>query len=113
MTHGFEPVTEAFGIIFYPVRRRVILDGVQYTLTRSQFNLLHLLTAYEGQLVSHSEIIQIIDKGRGGKPATLTESSNYMRNLRKKLGMDSETSRYILKSVKRRGYRLIDRQETN
>lgn len=89
------------------------MDGIQYTLTRSQFHLLHLLAAYEGQLVSHSEIIQIIDKERDGKPATLTESSNYMRNLRKKLCLDSETSRYILKSVKRRGYLLIDRQEMN
>ena len=95
MTHGFEPVTEAFGIRFYPARRKVIMDGIQYTLTRSQFHLLHLLAAYEGQLVSHSEIIQIIDKERDGKPATLTESSNYMRNLRKKLCLDSETSRYI------------------
>ena len=81
--------------------------------TRAQFHLLHLLAAYEGQLVSHSEIIQIITKERNGKPATLTESSNYMRNLRKKLCLDSETSRYILKSVKRRGYLLIDRQEMN
>jgi len=72
MTHGFEPVTEAFGIRFYPARRKVIMDGIQYTLT-----------------------------------------SNYMRNLRKKLCLDSETSRYILKSVKRRGYLLIDRQEMN
>ena len=113
MTHGFEPVTEAFGIRFYPARSKVIMDGIQYTLTRAQFHLLHLLAAYEGQLVSHSEIIQIITKERNGKPATLTESSNYMRNLRKKLCLDSETSRYILKSVKRRGYLLIDRQEMN
>ena len=60
MTHGFEPVTEAFGIRFYPARRKVIMDGIQYTLTRAQFNLLHLLAAYEGQLVSHTEIIKII-----------------------------------------------------
>ena len=26
MTHGFEPVTEAFGIRFYPARRKVIMD---------------------------------------------------------------------------------------
>ena len=40
MTHGFEPVTEAFGIRFYPARRKVIMDGIQYTLTRAQFHLL-------------------------------------------------------------------------
>ena len=90
------------------------VNGVNlYQLNARANHLLHLLAAYEGQLVSHSEIIQIIDKERDGKPATLTESSNYMRNLRKKLCLDSETSRYILKSVKRRGYLLIDRQEMN
>ena len=47
MTHGFEPVTEAFGIRFYPARRKVIMDGIQYTLTRSQFHLLHLLRIFE------------------------------------------------------------------
>lgn len=30
MTHGFEPVTEAFGIRFYPARRKVIMDGIHY-----------------------------------------------------------------------------------
>ena len=49
---------------FIQARRKVIMDGIQYTLTRAQFHLLHLLAAYEGQLVSHSEIIQIITKER-------------------------------------------------
>ena len=36
MTHGFEPVTEAFGIRFYPARRKVIMDGIQIEHTISE-----------------------------------------------------------------------------
>lgn len=51
-----------FGIRFIQRGERSLWMEYNTRLPGHNFHLLHLLAAYEGQLVSHSEIIQIITK---------------------------------------------------
>ena len=104
-----EPSTEIFGLQFRPKRNSVVIDGQEHFLNKAEFDLLHLLAAFGGEIVTHEEIMQCVVRSRNGRPSTDSTSNTFIRNLRRKLGLEFDESRYTIKSNRGRGYSLIKR----
>ena len=86
-----------------PAERLLLRDGRAVPLTPKAFDLLALLVANSGHLLSKDELIEKL------WPGTFVEEANLAYNvsaIRKALGEGSETDRYI-ETVPRRGYRFV------
>ena len=81
-------------------KRAVYADGVEITLTYKEFELLHMLLAAKGAVVSRESIIsKIWDTNFEGESRTLDV---HIRTLRQKLG---DASSHI-ETVRNVGYRI-------
>lgn len=111
LNYGFEePETELFGIRFYPRRNTVVMDGQEHFLNKVEIDLLHLLAVFGGEIVTHEEIMQCVERSRNGRPSVDSTSNTYVRNLRRKLGLESDESPYMIKSNRGHGYTLMKRK---
>ena len=104
-----DSVTILCGITFHPDLLQVAVGNEEaVTLLPSEYKILHLLAVYEGQIVSHEEICQIVGSPhRRKKSPPPIIAANYIMHLRKKMGFDFPGSRYRIESVKKIGYRLL------
>jgi DNA-binding response OmpR family regulator len=87
--------------------REVCLDGAPIELTRSEFDILLALTSHPGRVLSRRELItKVHGNGFEGRERTI---DTHVKNLRRKLGDDPRTPRYVL-TVTLVGYKFgIDR----
>ena len=83
--------------------REVSVDGKAVHLTRKEYDLLHLLIASPGQVLTHQEILRAV------WGPSREEETHYLRvlvgQLRNKLGDDPSNPRFIV-TVQGVGYRL-------
>jgi DNA-binding response OmpR family regulator len=87
--------------------REVMLDGAPVELTRSEFDILLALTSRPGRVVSRPELIAKVH-GNGFEGCERTIDA-HVKNLRRKLGDDPRTPRYVL-TVTLVGYKFgVDR----
>lgn len=89
-----------------PARREVTLSGAPLHLSRKEYDLLLLLIAHPGKVLTHRQILREV-----WGPEHV-EDTHYLRvlvgHLRQKLGEDSSHPRYIL-TEQGVGYRFADR----
>jgi two-component system response regulator RegX3 len=89
---GDEPL-EAGGVRLDPATRSVTRDGEPVELTRKEFDLLRLLMAHAGAVVTRERLIdEVWDVNWFGSTKTLDV---HVSGLRRKLGDDSAAPRYI------------------
>ena len=89
--------------VLNPGERLLLRDGRVVPLTPKAFDLLALLVANAGHLLSKEELIEKL------WPGTFVEEANLAYNvstIRKAFGDGSDTDRYI-ETVPRRGYRFV------
>lgn len=91
-----------------PARREVTLEGTPLELSRKEFELLQLLMAEAGSVVTRERLIdEVWDVNWFGSTKTLDV---HVSGLRKKLGDDPARPRY-LKTVRGVGFRFADATE--
>lgn len=90
------------GIVLYPERYSVTVDGEQAALTKTEFNLLHLFLSNPGKIFTRDNLIDSI-KGDNVYVVDRTIDVHVM-NLRKKLGPYKE----LIKTFSGVGYGLKD-----
>ena len=89
---GDEPL-EGAGVRLDPATRSVTQDGEPIDLTRKEFDLLRLLMAHAGSVVTRERLIdEVWDVNWFGSTKTLDV---HVSGLRRKLGDDSAAPRYI------------------
>jgi len=97
------PVFESQGLYVDLTKRTVSVDGVTVHLSKKEYELLHMLIAFPGQVLTHQLILREI-----WGPAQQNET-HYLRvlvgQLRNKLGDDPARPRFII-TVQGVGYRL-------
>ena len=86
-------------------RRRVTVGGEAVDLTATEYELLRVLSLDAGRVVSYETLLDRVWKGREG--ATGNRVRIFVRNLRRKLGDDSQRPNYIL-NERGIGYRMPD-----
>lgn len=84
---------EQDGVVVDVARRLVTVDGVRVPLTRTELSLLEVMATHPGRLLTHDFLLrQVWGPGYG-------QESNYLRTyvgqLRKKLGDDAASPRFI------------------
>jgi DNA-binding response OmpR family regulator len=105
---GSAPETDASktishaGIVLYPERYSVTVDGEQASLTKTEFNLLHLFLGNPGKIFTRDNLIDSI-KGDNVYVVDRTIDVHVM-NLRKKLGPYKD----LIKTFSGVGYGLKD-----
>ena len=96
--------TIRFGAVtFVPDERLLLKDGHPATLTPKAFDVLAVLAANPGRLVTKEQLIEAV------WPGTVVEESNltyHIFAIRKALGEAPDGERYI-ETVPRKGYRLV------
>ncbi|WP_136524822.1 response regulator [Geomonas ferrireducens] len=98
-----EPVFHCNGLQVDLSHRRVTLHGEEVQLTPTEYELLRLLVAYAGKVLTHSQILkQIWGMAYMEQPHVLRVN---ISNLRRKIETDSSRPRYIL-TEPGVGYRL-------
>ena len=97
-----EPFTVGDLRIDYAGRRVTVSDN-PVELTATEFDLLAELVAEAGRVVSHDRLLRRV--WSPGKPGNLRVLRTHMRRLRRKLGEDAASPRYIL-TEPRVGYRM-------
>lgn len=90
-------------------RRIVSCGNKEIQLTVKEFDILCLLVANQGQLVTYEQIYQRV---WGGYPSgAATDPIGYhIRNLRKKLGLLNGNSRFAIECTREVGYRFEIRE---
>ena len=83
--------------------RRVTVSENPVDLTATEFDLLAELVAEAGRVVSHDRLLRRV--WSPGKPGNLRVLRTHMRRLRRKLGEDAASPRYIV-TEPRVGYRM-------
>ena len=97
-----EPFTVGDLRIDYAGRRVTVSDN-PVELTATEFDLLAELVAEAGRVVSHDRLLRRV--WSPGKPGNLRVLRTHMRRLRRKLGEDAASPRYIV-TEPRVGYRM-------
>ncbi len=93
------------GVEMRPSRRLVLKDGEPVHLTPKEFDLLHYLMAHAGLPITHSRLLHVI---WGPEYANQVEYlRTIVRHLRKKLGDDAGSPKYLL-TDSHVGYRFVD-----
>ena len=94
---------ESHGLRIDPVRRGVSIDGVPVHLSKKEYELLHLLIRFGGQVLTHQQILRTI------WGSAQQDQTHYLRvlvgQLRQKLGDDPAQPRFII-TVQGVGYRF-------
>ncbi len=96
--------TRRFGALqIDPAAREVLLDGEVVELTRTEFDLLEVLSAHPGRVVSRHLLLEDVWGGDGFSDDHVVEV--HVANLRRKLGDDPQSPRYI-RTIRGVGYRM-------
>jgi two-component system OmpR family response regulator/two-component system response regulator CpxR len=91
-------------LALWPERRRAEWDGGEITLTSTEFNLLAVLAAGAGRVVSRSELSE---QGLGRPLARFDRSIDvHVSSLRQKIGTLPDGRSYI-QTVRGQGYQLV------
>ncbi len=97
------PLLRVGALELNPNRMQVTLAGQEVTLTATEFEILHVLMAHPGYVLTRSELIrQAMGHDFEGVERTL---DSHIRNLRRKIEPDPKHPTYI-KTVYGIGYRL-------
>jgi DNA-binding response OmpR family regulator len=100
---GVRGPTTVDGLVVDPAARTVVLDGTALDLTRKEFDLLALLVANAGSVVTRERLIdEVWDVNWFGSTKTLDV---HVSGLRRKLGDDASEPRY-LHTVRGVGFRF-------
>lgn len=87
-----------YGIELFPDQHRLLIDGKDVELSKTELSLLYLLMANEGIVLSKDRILEVVWEDYDGGRENLVEV--YINYLRKKLG---EKGKYI-KTIRGVGY---------
>ena len=98
-----EPVLSLYGLEINSAHRKVFYNKQEIKLTSKEYDLLCLLVANKGYVLTYDQIYRKIWK----EDALGTENNAiacHVHNLREKLGMDSEYSPFSIRCVRETGY---------
>jgi two-component system KDP operon response regulator KdpE len=98
-----EPIVRTGPLMIDLVSRAVVLDGVQLTLTRKEYRLLHILASHLGLVVTHNQLIK--DIWGTTSPDNIQYLRMLVRKLRRKLEADPSQPKLLI-SESGVGYRL-------
>lgn len=87
-----------------PLRRAVIMEGRQVTLTSKEFDILYFLASYPGIVFSKDQIYEYV--WNDDPQFDTTTVFSHISALRKKLGLGPKDTRYI-ETVFGTGYRFV------
>ena len=87
-----------------PLRRTVIMEGHQVTLTSKEFDILYFLASYPGIVFSKDQIYEYV--WNDDPQFDTTTVFSHISALRKKLGLGPKDTRYI-ETVFGTGYRFV------
>jgi two-component system, OmpR family, KDP operon response regulator KdpE len=97
------PVVRTGPLMIDLVSREVTLDGRHVTLTRQEYQLLHLLASHVGLVINHNQIIR--DVWGASLPQYVRYLRTLVRKLRQKLEIDPSQPKLLI-SEAGVGYRL-------
>lgn len=100
-----EPVLSLPGLEIYPERRKVFRNRQEINLTTKEYDLLCLLAANKGIVLTYEQIYQKIWGGDGLGNERNTVGC-HIRNLREKLNASSPDSPFAIRCVREVGYCL-------
>ena len=86
-------------------RRDVTIEGEHISLTATEYKLLYELATHAGRVLTHDQILQRVWGPEYSGESQLVRS--FVRNLRRKLGDNAKSPRYIL-TEPQVGYRVAD-----
>lgn len=89
-----------YGIELFPDQHRVLIDGIEVELSRTEFSLLQLLMENKGIVLSKERILEVVWGDYEGERENLVEV--YINYLRKKLGEKGK----LIKTIRGVGYTL-------
>lgn len=98
---GDEPTRRIGDLQIDAVDRAVVVGGAPVELTRTEFDLLEALCAHPGRLCTRAQLAELV-WGYAVDPHVVDV---HVANLRRKLGDDAQTSRYV-RTVRGVGYRM-------
>jgi two-component system, OmpR family, KDP operon response regulator KdpE len=98
-----DPVVRTGPLTIDLVSRAVTLDGRHITLTRKEYQLLHLLASHLGLVITHNQLIK--DIWGNSSPDNVQYLRTLMRKLRQKLEIDPSQPKLLI-SESGVGYRL-------
>lgn len=104
-------VLELPGVEIYPDRRKVFRDRREINLTTKEYNLLCLLVANKGIVLTYEQIYEKVwgEEGLGNESNAV---GCHVRNLREKLYAASPDSPFTIRCVREVGYCLeVDESE--
>ncbi|MBP2633494.1 MAG: two component transcriptional regulator, winged helix family [Firmicutes bacterium] len=106
-TEDKERVVQVGKIVLHPNSHNVVVNGVPIELTPTEYKLLELFMANQGQVFSR---LQLVEKVQGdafdGYERTI---DSHIKNLRKKINASPENQEYI-KTIYGVGYKLAGEQ---
>lgn len=106
-----DAVIELPGLEIYPDRRKVFRDRREINLTTKEYDLLYLLAANKGIVLTYEQIYQKVwgEEGFGNESNAV---GCHVRNLREKLYVASPDSPFTIRCVREVGYCLdVDRSK--
>lgn len=104
------PIFEHNGLVVDPATRRAVLSGIELTLTRSEFDLIHDLMRSAGAVRTRADLVRVVRGEHYSRETYVSEADEravevHVGNLRRKLRDDSRQPRW-LQTVRGVGYRL-------
>lgn len=100
-----EPVLSLPGLEIYPERRKIFRDRREISLTTKEYDLLCLLAANKGIVLTYEQIYQKI-WGEDGLGNESNAVGCHIRNLREKLYASAPDSPFVIRCVREVGYCL-------
>lgn len=100
-----EPVLSLPGLDIYPERRRIFRDSQEIYLTTKEYDLLCLLAANKGMVLTYEQIYQRVwgEEGLGNESNAV---GCHVRKLREKLYATTSDSPFSIRCVREIGYCL-------
>ncbi|MEQ7847565.1 response regulator transcription factor [Nocardioides kribbensis] len=106
--YGDASVAEVDGLVVDPAARRVTRDGVEVELTAREFDILHLLVARAGQVVTRYTILDEVWDGETDLRSNVIDV--YLASIRSKI--DRPFGTRTITTLRGAGYR-VDRRATS
>lgn len=100
-----EPILSLPGLEIYPLRRKAYRDRREINLTTKEYDLLCLLVANKGLVLTYEQIYQKVwgEEGLGNESNAV---GCHIRNLREKLYAAAPDSTFTIRCVREVGYCL-------
>ena len=98
-----EPILSLPGLEIYPSKRKVFRDRQEIQLTTKEYEILLLLVAHKGHVLTYSQIYEKVwgDFPSGGESNTI---GFHICNLREKLYEAAPNAPFTIRSVREVGY---------